>query len=740
MNSAEFAIAENQEEVLKGRIDRIVFRSDESGFTVMRVTGEASLKEHTVAGIIQPLREGENIECTGVWFLDKKWGKQFKPHSVRILQPSSKEGIVKYLSSGLIKGIGPKLAKKLVHYFGDETFKVIENNPNRLLEIDDIGPKRVHAIAEAFKTQKVVADIMSFLMQHGLGTNRAYKIYKLYGDESISLIKQNPYRLSRDVWGIGFKQTDKIALSIGIKRNSEFRARAGLHSQLEDFTKSGSCAVEKSILIKKTAAMLNVEPMIVGAALRGEIDDGELIEQKIGSKEVVYPVALYCAEVNTVECLVDLMGKHALFLNSESAHVSLEKIEKSLDIELNEDQRAGVIRAMTGKVSILTGLPGTGKTTTLNTVLKVLTDHKVNVVLAAPAGRAAKRMTEATGIEAHTIHRLLGAAPGGRFKHDEDNPIEADYVVVDETSMLDIQLMSALLCTIPTHASLLLVGDTDQLPSIMPGNVLGDLINSGMIPVTRLTQIYRQAASSLIIQNAHAINKGQKFETFSFSCSEGEKDFFFVAAEEQEQIQERILDAIKWLTEKQGFDLMKDIQVLTPVHKTETGTQELNTQIQKIFNAHIGPEVNSFGYKFGLNDKVMQRRNDYEKGVYNGDAGYIIKIDEEEKEVTVGYDEKVVVYDYADLDDLMPAYAVSVHKAQGSEFPAVIMPITTSHHVMLERCLLYTAVTRAKRMLVLVGQPSAMDIAIKNIRARKRISKLAERIKEALQESPTENA
>lgn len=715
-------------ETLRGVVLRVTFRSEESGYTVLRLqTGKHDTE--TVAGVMQKISEGETIECSGAWVNDPKWGLQFHPATVKTVQPETSEGIVKYLSSGLVKGIGPVLARKLVDKFGEKTFDVIENYPWKLKEISDIGPKRAASIVENFREQKVIADIMSFLMEHGLGVNRAYRIFKTYGNDAIAKIKDNPYRLSMDIWGIGFTLADEVAQKLGISPLSEKRARAGLHFTLEEMAGSGHCASFEGDLVKKTVELLNIPAPIIENALSVELLEANLVGDMIDGKKAVYLPRLHRAEKQTAKHILRLMMGLPLGDSQEGAALASQKAERRTRMELNGDQRMGVVRAMTSKVSVLTGLPGTGKTTTLNTVLTVLDDLGLDVSLAAPTGRAAKRMTETTGKEAKTIHRLLEFGPGGGFKKNQDDPLETDFVVLDEMSMVDISLMAALLQAIPNHASVLLVGDIDQLPSVMAGNVLGDLISSESIPVTRLSQIYRQAASSRIVQNAHKINKGRPFSEFDMPADGEESDFYFIHSGDPEETQKIILDVVERIKVRFGYDPLEEIQVLTPSHKSAIGTKALNIALQERLNPHTGDEVNSFGYKFGLGDKVMQKVNDYNRGVFNGDLGVVTGIDMDEAEVVVTFEGREVVYPFAELDVLQPAWAVTIHKSQGSEYPAVVMPLSTQHFVMLERGLLYTGVTRAKRLLVVVGQPEAMNIAIKNVRARKRLTNLADRIR-----------
>ena len=714
-------------EIVTGKISYISFRSEENGYTVLKVECQTTGKIIPVVGMMQPVREDDLIECHGEWVKDPKWGLQFQTYLVRLRQPTSLEGIIKYLSSGSVYGIGPVLATRLVDAFGTHTFEVLEHHPERILKLPDIGPKRAKSIIENFKAQRAVADIMSFLLEHGLGTVRAYRIYKTYGDQAVSIIKSNPYILSSEIQGVSFRTADDIARKIGICPYSEVRIKAGLQFELGKSAREGHCATIRSRLINGCAKTLNVPVVLIEEALDQEVADRNLVTTEIGDIKAVYFPKFYYAEINVSRHLKRIIADLSVSVTDHSsAHMLATTATYLLGNETNVDQIRGAQQALTSKVSILTGLPGTGKTTTLRAVILALEALGKKMGLVAPTGRASKRMKEMTGKDSQTMHRFLGVdMVNGGFNYNEDNQVDLDYLIIDESSMVDICLAAAILAALPDHCCILIVGDTDQLPSVMPGNFLYDLISSGIIPVCRLTDIYRQARNSHIILNAHLVNQGRPFSEFYLAKEGVESDFIFRHAESPQDVQREILKLVDELPSQFGFDPINDIQILTPSHKHETGTRELNILLQQKLNPHRGPEVNSFGYKFGIGDKVMQMKNDYNKMAFNGDIGRIENIISTDKLVQISYENELKEYDFPEMDIVSPAWGATIHKSQGSEYPCVILVVTKQHYIMLERCLLFTGMTRAQKLLAVVGQPEAMDIAIRNVRSRERLTNLS---------------
>jgi exodeoxyribonuclease V alpha subunit len=717
-------------ETLSGSVERVTFHSEQSGFCVLKVKVRGHKDLVTVTGSAASISPGEYIDCQGSWINDKNYGMQFKSFKLAVVQPSTIEGMEKYLGSGMIKGIGPHFAKKLISAFGENVFEVIESSPERLLELPGIGKMRMERVQSAWAEQKIVREIMVFLQSYGVGTSRAVRIYKTYGVDSIAKVSENPYRLALDIHGIGFKTADLIALKLGIPKDSMIRAQAGTRHVLQELSSEGHCACEIKKLAETGATMLEIEETLVAQAIEAEIKEGNILAEDIEGNKLVYLTALQRAESGAAGSLLRLAEGASPWANLDPASV-IPWVEIKADISLSTSQKKAVELALKNKVLVITGGPGVGKTTLVNSILQIISAEDAEILLCAPTGRAAKRLSESTKMEAKTIHRLLEFDPKMMgFKRNRDNPLQADIVVVDEASMIDITLMNQLLRAIPDETALLLVGDVDQLPSVGPGAVLSDIIASNVIPVVRLTEIFRQAASSKIIVNAHRINAGQLPE--KSAKSEELTDFYFIPAETPEEISAKLIQVVSERIPKRfGLDQIKDIQILTPMNRGGLGTRSLNVELQKVLNKTGGNQVSKFGSSYGAGDKVLQTVNNYDKEVFNGDIGTITAVDTEESELLIEFDGREVKYDFNELDEVSLAYAASIHKSQGSEYPAVVIPLATQHYMMLERNLLYTGVTRGKKLVVIIGQPRALAMAVKNKRSAGRITALAYRLKTA---------
>jgi exodeoxyribonuclease V alpha subunit len=680
-------------------------------------------------GTLPNVTAGEWLEAKGQWIIDRQHGRQFKADHLQVTQPNTVHGIEKYLGSGLIKGIGAQFASRLVEAFGLDVFDVIEKQPDRLQRVEGIGPIRRKRITEAWKDQKSVREIMVFLHSHGVGTNRAFRIYKTYGDEALEKVRENPYCLARDVWGIGFRTADEIASKMGVSRDSELRARAGVEYALQELTEDGHCTYPRDELIKRASMLLEIREDKINEAIIKETAAGTLTEHVFGGERLVYLAALDTAEQFLARDLIRLARAPHPCLSIDVPK-ALVWVEDRLRIRLAKAQREALQEAARAKAMVITGGPGVGKTTLVNSIVKIFEAKGLRIRLAAPTGRAAKRLSEATGNEATTIHRLLEFEPRtGKFKHHQKNPLRGDLFILDETSMIDLILAYQLIRAIPEHAALILVGDVDQLPSVGPGNVLRDIIDSRVIPVQKLDQIFRQAAESSIITNAHRINAGELPvwpETRDSIASKA--DFYFVPCSEPEKGVQIIQRLVKErIPGRFGFDPFNDIQVLTPMQRGDLGARNLNLVLQSMLNPSEAG-VSRYGYRFDTGDKVMQIVNNYDKDVFNGDIGILGQIRPEDRELVVHFEDRRVLYDFEELDELVLSYATTIHKSQGSEYPCVVIPIHTQHYILLQRNLLYTAVTRGKKLVVLVGTTKALSIAIKTVEARKRITTLRERL------------
>ena len=711
-------------EVLAGLVERVTYHNGDSGFCVLRIKARGHRDLITVVGHAATIAAGEWVTASGEWINDHTHGQQFKARFMRTSEPTSIEGIEKYLGSGMIRGIGPVYAKKMVKAFGEKVFDIIEAEPDRLREVTGIGQVRAKRITDAWAEQKIVREIMVFLHSHTVGTARAVRIYKTYGTDAVQVMTENPYRLARDIRGIGFKTADTIAMKLGIEKTAMIRVRAGISYALTEAMDEGHCGLPVEELVPLAVELLEVDKGLVQTAIDLELAEGTVIADTVGDTACIFLAGLYRAEKVIAERLLRLANGTLPwpYIDPEKA---LPWIEQKTGLKLAETQVAAIRLALLSKTLVITGGPGVGKTTIVNSILRILAAKGVKLLLCAPTGRAAKRMTEATGFEAKTIHRLLEVDPkGGGFKRGPDNPLECDLLVVDESSMVDVMLMQALLKAVPDNSALLIVGDIDQLPSVGPGQVLADIIASGAVSVVRLTEVFRQAAQSRIIIGAHRINQGLIPD---LSKPEGDSDFYFVQADDSETAVQRIVELVKTrIPQRFGLDPIRDIQVLCPMNRGGVGARSLNIELQAALNPAGERKVERFGWTFAPGDKVMQIENDYDKEVYNGDIGYIDDVDPDDSELTASFDGRTVSYGFGELDTLVPAYAATIHKSQGSEYPAVVIPVMTQHYAMLQRNLLYTGVTRGKRLVVLVGQKKAVAIAVKNIAGRRRWSKLDE--------------
>ena len=709
-------------EYLRCVVERITYQNADNGYTVLKCAVKNYSDLVTVVGTMPDTHVGSVLSLEGIWKMDARYGRQFSVEKFEETLPATVYGIEKYLGSGLVKGVGPKFAKRIVEKFGKDTLNIIEDTPDKLLTVQGIGKVRVDRIKTSWQEQKEIKNIMLFLQSHEVSTSHATKIFKTYGSESIAIVKENPYRLADDIWGIGFKTADSIAQKMGIDKGKFVRLRSGIFYTLNKLAEAGHCYATREQLIGKARELLEVEDAELEITLDEMIRTNDVIREVAGEQEAVYLPPYYFSESGCAKRLFRLMscGKK----KSEDAEEILKKVAASSEITYDEIQWKAVKTAISSKVMVLTGGPGTGKTTTTLGIISAYKQAGCQIILAAPTGRAAKRMSEATGMEAKTIHRLLEYKPPEGYQKNEEYPLEGDVLILDECSMIDIMLMYNLLKALPEQMSLILVGDIDQLPSVGAGNVLRDIIDSGCVPVVRLTRIFRQAQGSRIIMNAHRINKGESIDMRGGKDS----DFFFVTKESNQEVVDTISQYCRTnLPKYYHVDPLQDIQVLTPMQRGECGAVNLNQVLQEAMN----PSkifLRRGGTQYRLKDKVMQIRNDYDKEVFNGDIGTITKVDMEERELTVLFDEREVIYDVTELDELTLAYAVTIHKSQGSEYPIVVMPFTMSHFVMLQRNLLYTGVTRAKKILVLVGEKKAVYYAIKNETTTGRNTMLARRL------------
>lgn len=711
---------------LSGSLERVTFHSEETGFCVLRVKVAGQRDLVTVTGAAASVTPGEYLECTGSWHNDRTHGMQFKAGHIKMVPPTTLEGIEKYLGSGMVHGIGAHFAKVLVKSFGAAVFDVIENHPERLLELPGIGRKRMESVAGAWVEQKAIREIMVFLQSNGLGTARAVRIYKSYGNEAIFKVTENPYRLALEVHGIGFKTADLLAAKLGIAPDSMIRAQAGVRHVLQEMSAGGHCAALRAELAQSASTLLEIPQPVIESAIEAELAAENLVADQISGSPCVFLAPLYKAEVGVASGICRLRAGTPPW-GGIVAEEAIPWVESQKGITLSASQRDAIRLALKSKVVVVTGGPGVGKTTLVNSILGVIGRRPLRVTLCAPTGRAAKRLAESTGMEAKTIHRLLEFDPQSfGFKRCKENPLHTDLLVMDEASMVDVVLMNKLLPAIPDHAGLIIVGDVDQLPSVGPGSVLSDIIESGAVPTVRLTEIFRQAAGSRIIVNAHRINRGElplKDEGKELA------DFYFIPAATPEDIHDKLLQVIRERIPKRfGLDPVREVQVLTPMNRGGLGTRSLNAELQGVLNGRAEPKVERFGTSYAPGDKVIQTVNNYEKEVFNGDIGRIVEIRSEEGALTVDFDDRLVEYAFAELDEVNLAYATSIHKSQGSEYTAVVIPLAMQHYTMLERNLLYTAVTRGKKLVVVIGEQKALAMAVQNQKSHRRLTKLAGRI------------
>ncbi|HEX3035998.1 MAG TPA: ATP-dependent RecD-like DNA helicase [Thermodesulfobacteriota bacterium] len=705
---------------IQGVLERVIFHSEETGFTVAKIKEPGKKELTSVVGNLIGVSPGETLELQGKWTYKKNYGEQFEVREYRTVVPATVSGIEKYLGSGLIKGIGPVTAKRIVSHFGLQTLDVIESSPKRLIEVEGVGEKRISMIQNAWEAQKEIKEVMLFLQSNKVSTSYAIKIYKQYGSGAISVVKNDPYRLAKDIYGIGFKTADKIAESLGVMKNSPMRIESGIIHVLSELTDEGHTCYPHDELVMKASQILEVETSLVEACMETLSKSEEIVIEKDQIGKLVFLKPLHVAETSIGRRLKEILSyprKTPLNINTDKA---ISWVEDKLGFSLADEQKEAIRKAIEEKVLIITGGPGVGKTTIINAIVRIFSAKKLKMELCAPTGRAAKRISEITGGTAKTIHRLLEYAPGeGGFKRNQQDPLDADVMIVDEASMVDVVLMHHLLKAIGKGSSLILVGDVDQLPPVGPGNALSDIISSGMVPVIRLTEIFRQARESAIITNSHLINKGK------FPVIRGSRDFYFIEKETPEEALATIVELVsEEIPSRFQLDPMNDIQVLTPMNRGVLGAGNLNIELQRVLNSGKGNFIQKGARAFYIEDKVMQIRNNYDKEVFNGDIGKIIEIDREEQEVRIKFDSGIIDYDFSDLDEIVLAYGATVHKAQGSEYSCVVMPIHTTHFSMLKRNLLYTAVTRAKRLFVMVGTKKAIAISVRNYQLAKRYSNL----------------
>lgn len=708
-------------ESLEGVLERIVYENEENGYVVARFTSpEYGAEMLTVVGNLMSAIPGENLLLKGSWGNHPRYGRQFTIKEYETVLPATVVGIRKYLGSGMIKGIGPVMAERIVDHFGLDTLEVIENAAEKLTEVPGIGKKRVEMVTAAWQEQRDVKDIMLFLQSHNVSTNFAVKIYKTYEDRAIAVVRENPYQLADDIYGIGFKTADKIADNLGVERDSTDRLMSGIKYVLSQAADEGHVYLPQEELINKSTKILGTEAALVTNALEMLRDR----ESVIIEDDNVYLAPFHYAETGISNRFAVIM-ETAPQRSVSRVDDSIAYLEKAKKITFADKQKEAIRKSLISKVMILTGGPGTGKTTTLIGAIELMEQLQLDVLLAAPTGRAAKRLSETTGREAKTIHRLLEYSPRSGFQKNQADPLDADVIIIDEASMIDLILMNNLMKAIPPDATLILVGDVDQLPSVGAGNVLRDLIGSGVIEVVELTEIFRQAQQSMIVVNAHKINKGQ-FPSFSGKRS---RDFFFIEESDPEAAAETVVDlVVNRLPEYYSYDPIDDIQVLCPMYRGTVGANNFNQSLQQALNPE-GDTLPRGGRNFRAGDKVMQIRNNYDKEVFNGDIGQISDVDPVDQIITAEFAERIVEYESADLNELVLAYAITIHKSQGSEYNAVIVPLLTQHYVMLQRNLLYTALTRAKKLAVLVGSKKAVAMAVKNDKVTERYTSLAKRLR-----------
>ena len=727
-------IGQDSQTELEGQIERVTYFSEETGYTVARLKVSGYADPVTIVGSLMSPTPGEMLRVKGNWLDHPRFGRQFKVITHRPVLPATASGIKKYLGSGLIKGIGPVMASRIVKEFGDQTLDVIEKRPETLMKIGGIGPKRIEMIERAWKEQKEIREVMIFLQENGVSPAYATKIFKRYGWDSIAVVSKNPYRLATDIFGIGFLTADKIARKMGFEKSAPVRAEAGVLYVLNQLAEEGHVYYPYESLMEKCKETLEVDGDVVAQGIGTMAFEGKIVIEDLNqdfeafrpNQKAVYLKHFHVSETGIAHHLSRLLASPRR-IRKVDVDKAIMWVQGKINLKLAPKQAEAVKKAVSEKTMVITGGPGTGKTTIINAVIRIYRELGAKILLAAPTGRAAKRMSEATGYPARTIHRMLEFSPHkGGFQKDQDHPLEVDVLILDETSMIDAVLMYHLLKAVPSKASVIMVGDVNQLPSVGAGSVLKDIIRSKAVPVVKLTDIFRQAGASRIVVNAHRINGGLLPELSSGRTSL--EDFYFIEQEDAEQALKIVLELVcERIPRRFHFDPLEDIQVLSPMHKGTLGTDNLNRELQAALNP--SKKAMARGDRaFRLKDKVMQIRNNYEKEVFNGDIGRITAIDLENQELTVTFDGMPVPYDASELDEIMQAYAISVHKSQGSEYPAVIIPVLGQHYLLLQRNLIYTAVTRAKKLVVMVGSKKALATGIKNDKIMRRYTYLAERV------------
>lgn len=716
---------------LSGLLERVTYHNEETGYCVLRIKVKGETDLITVVGHASSVTPGEYVTAHGFWVFSKEYGRQFKAERIDVYPPTTLDGIERYLGSGMVKGVGPKTAKILVGAYGEKVFDIIEQDPKAMLDLHGIGQKRANKIASGWADQKVIRSIMVFLHSHGVSTSKSVRIFKKYGSKAIEVVQENPYCLAKDIRGIGFKSADTIASKIGIGAQSPLRAQAGVAFALSEASNNdGHCCLPRSELIKLAQELLNIPEPIINDAIEHEIAQGELTQSNFPTSDSIFLSSLYRSEQRIAQSLKELM-EQPLPWPAIKEDIALDWVEKKLSINLADSQKQAVKTALHSKVMVITGGPGVGKTTIVKAILKILAAKNIDIKLCAPTGRAAKRLSESSGYEATTIHRMLEVDPSTmEFKYNDTNPLTCDLLVVDECSMVDIPLANNLLKAVPRHAAVIFVGDIDQLPSVGPGAFLGDLIASELIPVIRLTEVFRQAATSWIIRIAHEINKGYLPR---FPTKEDKGDCYFVNEEDRERLPQTLVNLVQnRLPKAYGYDPIKDIQVLCPMNRGDSGARALNMMLQQALNTPDEHSITKFGVTFSVGDKVMQIENNYDRDVYNGDVGFVQDIDLQEQELLVDFDGRSVAYPFSELDELVLSYACTIHKSQGSEYPVVVIPLTMQHFMMLKRNLIYTGVTRGKKLVVIVGEKKALNMAVKDWRTKERNSGLKDAIKQKL--------